>query len=41
MKKITLFKIGLPFQLATSAFCQNIRYNYDKDADFSKFKTYK
>lgn len=29
------------FLLATSAFCQDIRYNFDKDADFSKFKTYK
>ena len=41
MKKITLCTLGLMFLLATSAFCQDIRYNYDKDADFSKFKTYK
>ena len=41
MKKMMLFTMGLMFQLAASALCQNIRYNYDKDADFSKFKTYK
>jgi Domain of unknown function (DUF4136) len=41
MKKITLCTMGVMFLLATSAFCQDIRYNFDKDADFSKFKTYK
>ena len=41
MKKITLSMMGVMFLLATSAFCQDIRYNFDKDADFSKFKTYK
>ena len=41
MKKITLFTPSVMFLLATSAFCQDIRYNYDKEADFSKFKTYK
>jgi Domain of unknown function (DUF4136) len=41
MKRVTLFTMGLMFQLAVNAFCQDIRYNYDKDADFSKFKTYK
>jgi hypothetical protein len=41
MKKITLCMMGVMFLLTTSAFCQDIRYNFDKDADFSKFKTYK
>ncbi len=41
MKKFALFAMGVMFLLAASAFCQDIRYNYDKDADFSKFKTYK
>src|ERR1700729_2088035 len=27
--------------IATSALCQDVRYNYDKGTDFSKFKTYK
>jgi hypothetical protein len=27
--------------LAFSCYAQDIRYNYDKDADFSKYKTYK
>jgi Domain of unknown function (DUF4136) len=27
--------------LATSAYAQDIRYNFDSDADFTKFKTYK
>ena len=35
MKKITLFTTGLMLLLATSAFCQDIHYNYDKEADFS------
>jgi Domain of unknown function (DUF4136) len=41
MKKITFFMTALVFLLATSAFCQDVRYNYAKDVDFSKFKTYK
>jgi Domain of unknown function (DUF4136) len=40
MKKITLFTLGLIFLPASSGFCQDIRYNYDKGTDFSKFKTY-
>jgi len=27
--------------IATTAFGQNVRYNFDKETDFSKFKTYK
>lgn len=41
MKKMAFLSVGLFLLAATSALCQDIRYNYDKDADFSKFKTYK
>ena len=41
MKKVTFLSVGLILLAATSALCQDIRYNFDKDADFSKFKTYK
>jgi len=41
MKKLFLFTIGAIFLLAGSAFGQDVRYNFDKNADFSKFKTYK
>lgn len=41
MKKLVFFSMALVLLLASSAMGQDIRYNYDKDADFSKFKTYK
>ncbi len=42
MKKCNLFWMtALLFLLVGAAFSQDIRYNFDKDADFSKFKTYK
>jgi len=41
MKRISLFAVALSIMMATSALCQDVRFNYDKDTDFSKFKTYK
>ena len=41
MKRISFFSLALSLMMATSALCQDVRYNYDKDTDFSKFKTYK
>jgi len=41
MKRILfLSALGL-LLVATVAFSQDVRYNFDKNADFSKFKTYK
>jgi hypothetical protein len=31
----------LPALLAAAAFAQDVRYNFDRSADFSKYKTYK
>jgi Domain of unknown function (DUF4136) len=37
-----IFPMILPLSLVVaSAFAQDVRYNYDRSADFSKFKTYK
>jgi hypothetical protein len=37
-----LFRMILPLSLiAISGFAQDVRYNYDRATDFSKFKTYK
>ncbi len=41
MKKFSYVWIALSLMIATSAFCQDVRYNFDKNSDFSKFKTYK
>ena len=41
MKKITLFCITFWLLMVCSGFSQNVDYNFDKTADFSKFKTYK
>jgi len=42
MKKIALFSTALFLLLAAGlAVAQDVRYNFDKDTDFSKFKTYK
>jgi hypothetical protein len=38
MTKFHLFLIGL--LLVPAAFAQDVRYNFDKNTDFSKFKTY-
>jgi len=41
MKKIKLFSIALFLLAASTASAQDVRYNFDKDTEFSKFKTYK
>ena len=41
MKKIALVSIALFLLAASTAVAQDVRYNFDKDTDFSKFKTYK
>ena len=41
MKKNILFAIALSALVLGSAKAQDVRYNFDKDTDFSKFKTYK
>ena len=41
MKKFSFLGMALSLMIATSALCQDVRYNYDKGTDFSKFKTYK
>ena len=40
MNKLSLFSISV-LLVASAAVGQDVRYNFDKDADFSKFKTYK
>ena len=40
MKNLFLSAVGL-LLFVTAAFSQDVRYNFDKNADFSKFKTYK
>jgi hypothetical protein len=41
MKKLPFFSIVLVLLMAGSAVSQDVRYNFDSTADFSKFKTYK
>ncbi len=41
MKKNRLFSIALLFLAASTAVAQDVRYNFDKDTDFSTLKTYK
>jgi len=41
MKKLYLFPIGLLLLIVGHSFGQDVRYNFDKNTDFSKFKTYK
>jgi len=40
MKK-ALFAMAFLLLVASSGLAQDVRYNFDKDTDFSKFKTYK
>jgi hypothetical protein len=40
MKKISFIWIAVLLTVAITAFGQDVRYNFDKDTDFSKFKTY-
>jgi Domain of unknown function (DUF4136) len=41
MKKRLLFSMIFLLLAAIGGHSQNVRYNYDKDTNFSKFKTYK
>jgi Domain of unknown function (DUF4136) len=41
MRRLILLAIALLFAAVTSAVAQDIRYDFDKDKDFSKYKTYK
>lgn len=41
MKKLGLYLIILLGLAASSAMCQQVRFNFDVKTDFSKFKTYK
>jgi len=41
MTRITFFSMVMILLAASSAFGQDVRYNFDKTSDFSKFKTYK
>ncbi len=41
MKRISFLLVALLFIITSSALCQDVRYNFDKGTDFSKFKTYK
>src|SRR5580704_15520519 len=41
MKKLSFLSLALSLMIATGALAQDVRYNYDKGTDFSKFKTYK
>src|SRR6201981_2146888 len=40
MKKVLLFSVAGIVLAATAALGQDVRYNFDKNIDFSKFKTY-
>jgi Domain of unknown function (DUF4136) len=40
MKKFSFLWMAVMLMLASVALAQDVRYNFDKDADFSKFKTY-
>ncbi len=41
MKKLLLFAVAGLLLSATTAMGQDVRYNFDKNTDFSKLKTYK
>lgn len=41
MKKITFLALATMLLTVIGVFGQDVRYNFDKDEDFSKFKTYK
>jgi Domain of unknown function (DUF4136) len=41
MRRLVLLAITLLFVAVTSAVAQEVRYDFDKDKDFSKYKTYK
>lgn len=41
MKKLLLAALAMLLVAASTALAQDVRYNFDKSADFSKFRTYK
>ena len=41
MKKMLFLSIALFLLSVSAAVGQDVRYNFDKDTDFAKFKTYK
>jgi len=41
MKRFCIFSVVTLLLAAGSSFAQDVRYNFDKNTDFSKFKTYK
>lgn len=41
MRKLSLFVVAFLLLMTASALSQDVRYNFDKNTDFSKFKTYK
>ena len=41
MKKLALLAVAFLFSGVSAAVAQDVRYDFDKDKDFSKYKTYK
>src|SRR5215467_15762250 len=41
MTRTARFSMGVLLLAAATAFAQDVRYNFDKNTDFSQFKTYK
>ena len=41
MKKLSVWSLAILLLAATSAFAQDVRYNFDKSANFGAYKTYK
>jgi hypothetical protein len=41
MKKLALLTVAFVFLGVSAAVAQDVRYDFDKDKDFSKYKTYK
>ncbi len=41
MRKISFIWMAILLTVASTTLAQDVRYNFDKDSDFSKFKTYK
>lgn len=41
MNKVSLLVVGLLVLGVRSAYAQDVRYDFDKDKDFSRYKTYK
>src|SRR5215469_1156010 len=41
MKRLNFAWMAVLLMIASTAFGQDVRYNFDKNTDFSKFKTYK